>query len=50
MRHTLAVYNPSEPELRFGIGYHPAFASRLMMLTPLRIMSSVLTSWKAPCA
>ena len=26
MRHTLAVYNPSEPELRFGIGYHPAFA------------------------
>lgn len=26
VRHTLAVYNPSEPELRFGIGYHPAFA------------------------
>lgn len=24
--------------------------SRLMMPTPLRIMSSVLTSWKAPCA
>ena len=26
VRHTLAVENPSEPELRFGIGYHPAFA------------------------
>ena len=26
VRHTLAVYNTSEPELRFGIGYHPAFA------------------------
>lgn len=26
VRHTLTVKNPSEPVLRFGIGYHPAFA------------------------
>ena len=26
VRHTLTVENPSEPVLRFGIGYHPAFA------------------------
>lgn len=25
VHHTLTVENPSEPELRFGIGYHPAF-------------------------
>ena len=26
VRHTLSVENPSEPMLRFGIGYHPGFA------------------------
>lgn len=25
LHHTLEVYNPSEENLRFGIGYHPAF-------------------------
>ena len=26
VHHTLTVENPVEPQLRFGIGYHPAFA------------------------
>ena len=29
VHHTLTVENPVEEELRFGIGYHPAFAFRL---------------------
>ena len=47
VHHTLSVRNPRYQELRFGIGYHPASTSPLMPRTPLRIMSSALTSRKA---
>lgn len=49
LHHTLTVQNPADAaeELRFGIGYHPAFRIRLTAATPPRITSSALTSRKA---
>ncbi len=47
VHHTLSVRNPGTEELRFGIGYHPAFNIPFDAATPLRIMSSALTSRKA---
>lgn len=47
VHHILTVRNPGTEELRFGIGYHPAFNIPLMHSTPPRITSSGSTSRKA---
>ena len=50
VRHTLAGIIPANRSSGSALVTTRHLPSRLMMPTPLRIMSSVLTSWKAPCA
>ena len=44
VHHTLTVENPVEEELRFGIGYHPAFGFPSMTAMLPRITRSALTA------
>lgn len=48
IHHTLTVENPGQEELRFGIGFHPAFNIPFDVAIPQRTMNSGSTSRRAP--
>ena len=50
VHHTLTVENPVEEQLRFGIGYHPAFALPFDDKHKTEDTKFALTGWNPRCA